>query len=119
MKGPIVCGRLEATPSMMALGNTLGTTIDGGHKGAGMTKMQGEISRVQYYYESQSWIQKTYFSYRGLDNLGYTKGQTQDVEDIDLSGEIELDNTVDKTVIDFDDQHVEIDTRKDQRFEEI
>ena len=50
----VVCGRLEGTPSMMALGSTLGTTIDGHHKGAGITKMQGEISRVQYYYEDQS-----------------------------------------------------------------
>ena len=33
---------------MMALGSTLGTTIDGSHKGAGITKMQGEISRVGY-----------------------------------------------------------------------
>ena len=50
----MVCGRLESTPSMMALGSTLGTTVDGNHKGAGITKMQGQISRVQYYFENES-----------------------------------------------------------------
>ena len=29
----IVAGRLEQTASMMALGSTLGTTVDGSHKG--------------------------------------------------------------------------------------
>ena len=105
---------------MMALGSTLGTTIDGSHKGAGITKMQGEISRVQYYFEQQKWINDVYFKQRGLNSLGYLDDQPEEkVEDIDLSGTIDLDNSASKTVIDFDDQHAEIDTRKDQRFEEI
>ena len=114
----IVCGRLESTPSMMALGSTLGTTIDGSHKGAGITKMQGEISRVQYYYENQSWISETYFKQRGLNSLGFE--DTKEVkEDIVLEGDIVLDNSNSKTVIDFDGQHAEIDNRKDQKFEEL
>lgn len=116
----VVCGRLESIPSQMALGSTLGTTIDGSHKGAGITKMQGEISRVQYYYEDQSWIAKTYFKQRGLNELGYLDNVPTDTpEDINLSGTIDLDNTNSKTVFEFDDQHAEIDNRKDQRFEEI
>jgi len=116
----VVCGRLEGTPSMMALGSTLGTTIDGHHKGAGITKMQGEISRVQYYYEDQSWIQKVYFKQRGLNQFGYMDDvPAEKPEDINLSGTIDLDNNNSKTVIDFDGQHAEIDNRKDQRFEEI
>lgn len=115
----VVCGRLESTPSMMALGSTLGTTIDGSHKGAGITKMQGEISRVQYYFEQQKWIDEVYFKQRGLNSLGYLEGQIEETEDIVLEGDIELDNTASKTVIDFDEQHAEIDTRKDQKFEEI
>lgn len=115
----ICCGRLEQTPSMMALGSTLGTTVDGNHKGAGITKMQGQISRVQYYFENQSWISNTYFKYRGLNEKGYLDNETIKVEDIDLSGDIELENSNDKTVIDFDDQHAEIDKRKDQRFSEV
>jgi len=103
----------------MALGSTLGTTIDGSHKGAGITKMQGEISRVQYYFEQQKWIDEVYFKQRGLNSLGYLEGQVEETEDIVLEGDIELDNTASKTVIDFDDQHAEIDTRKDQKFEEI
>jgi len=103
----------------MALGSTLGTTIDGSHKGAGITKMQGEISRVQYYFEQQKWIDEVYFKQRGLNSLGYLEGQVEETEDIVLEGDIELDNTASKTVIDFDEQHAEIDTRKDQKFEEI
>ena len=115
----VVCGRLENIPSQMALGSTLGTTIDGSHKGAGITKMQGEIARVQYYFENQSWIVDTYFKQRGLNKLGYLDSQPQEKEDIILEGNIELDNTNSKTVIDFDGQHAEIDSRKDQKFEEL
>ena len=53
---PIVCGPLEQTASMMSMGSTLATTIDGTHKGAGITKMQGQISRVQYYFEQHQII---------------------------------------------------------------
>jgi hypothetical protein len=113
----IVAGRLETTASMMALGSTLATTIDGTHKGAGITKMQGQISRVQYYFEQQKWIEETYFKQRGLDALGFRN--KAEVDDEVLEGEIDLDNFNDKTVIDFDGEHAEIDKRKDQKFEEI
>ena len=104
----------------MSMGSTLATTIDGTHKGAGMTKMQGQISRVQYYYENQKWINETYFKQRGLDNLGYTIGYMDASSDeIELSGDIDLDNTNSTTVIDFSGEHAEIEHRKDQKFEEI
>lgn len=105
----------------MALGSTLGTTVDGTHKGAGITKMQGQISRVQYYFEKQQWISDTYFKQRGLNALGYLDNTEQvDVtDDIELEGEIDLDDSTSKTVIDFDGEHAEIDSRKDQKFEEI
>ena len=105
---------------MMALGSTLGTTIDGTHKGAGITKMQGQISRVQYYYENQSWINDVYFKQRGLNSLGYTIGKEEEnPDDIVLEGDIDLDNYNSKTIINFSGEHAEIDTRKDQKFEEI
>lgn len=106
---------------MMALGSTLGTTVDGTHKGAGITKMQGQISRVQYYYERQAWITDVYFKQRGLDPLGYTIGAENSnvADEIELSGDIDLDNSVSTTVIEFDGEHAEIDSRKDQKFEEI
>ena len=113
----IVAGRLEQTASMMALGSTLGTTIDGTHKGAGITKMQGQISRVQYYFEQQNWIKDTYFKQRGLDDLGY-KNKVE-LEEEELGGEIDLDNFDGKTVIDFGGEHAEIDNRKDQKFNEV
>ena len=113
----IVAGRLETTASMMALNSTLATTIDGTHKGAGITKMQGQISRVQYYFQQQKWITDTYFKQRGLDELGYRN--KQELAEEELGGEEELGNFNDKTVIDFDGEHAEIDKRKDQKFEEI
>ena len=106
---------------MMSMGSTLATTIDGTHKGAGLTKMQGQISRVQYYFEKQSWINDTYFKQRGLDNLGYTIGsQNSEVsDDIVLEGDMEIGNSNSTTVIDFAGEHAEIDHRKDQKFEEV
>ena len=116
----MVCGRLEQTASMMALGSTLGTTVDGTHKGAGITKMQGQISRVQYYFENQKWIYDTYFKQRGLDKLGYLNGvANQTADEVELEGELDLDNMNSTTVIDFSAEHAEIDNRKDQKFEEI
>lgn len=106
---------------MMSMGSTLATTIDGNHKGAGMTKMQGQISRVQYYFEKQSWINDTYFKQRGLDNLGYTiaEDEANNADDITLEGEIDLENNNSKTVIDFSGEHAEIDHRQNQNFEEV
>lgn len=106
---------------MMSMGSTLATTIDGSHKGAGMTKMQGEISRVQYYFENQKWISDTYFKQRGLTELGYLPDveEVDNVEDIVLEGDIELDDSNTTTVIDFAGEHAEIDHRHDQKFEEV
>lgn len=105
---------------MMALGSTLGTTVDGTHKGAGITKMQGQISRVQYYFENQAWISDTYFKQRGLDSLGYASGTSNQLADeIELEGDLDLDNMNSTTVIDFAGEHAEIDARKDQKFEEV
>ncbi len=115
----MVCGRLEQTASMMALGSTLGTTVDGTHKGAGITKMQGQISRVQYYFEQQKWLPETYFKQRGLDELGYSANTSQVSDDVELEGDIDLDNMNSTTVIDFAGEHAEIDTRKEQKFEEV
>ena len=105
----------------MALGSTLGTTVDGSHRGAGITKMQGQISRVQYYFENQSWINNVYFKQRGLNSLGYLddENNTLTADEIELEGEIELDDTNSTTIIEFDDERAEIDSRKDQKFEEV
>ena len=103
----------------MALGSTLGTTVDGTHKGAGITKMQGQISRVQYYFEQQKWINETYFRQRGLDDLGYSETTSQVADDVELEGDLDLDSMNSTTVIDFSGEHAEIDNRKDQKFEEV
>ena len=54
-----------------------------------------------------------------LNKLGYLEGATEETDDIELSGEIDLDNSNTKTVIEFDDERAEIDTRKDQKFTEV
>ena len=117
----IVAGRLEQTASMMSSGSTLGTTVDGTHKGAGITKMQGQISRVQYSFEEQSWISNVYIKQRGLNHQGYESldNINMKTDDIELSGDLELDNTASKTIFEFDEHKAEIDNRKDQRFEEV
>ena len=81
--------------------------------------MQGEICRVQYYFENQKWISETYFKQRGLNKLGYLDDQPEETDDIKLEGTIDLDNSTSKTIIEFDDERAEIDTRKDQKFTEV
>ena len=74
----------------------------------------------EYYFEQQKWINEVYFKQRGLDDLGYTNTMSDfNLDDIELSGEIELDDNNSTTVIDFAGEHAEIDNRKDQKFEEI
>lgn len=64
------CGRLGSIASMMLFGNTMATTIDGSHPGAGMISANGAISSIQYYYEDVSWIQK-FYKICGYDNTGH------------------------------------------------
>lgn len=64
------CGRLGSIASMMLFGNTMATTIDGSHPGAGMISANGAISSIQYYYEDISWIQKFYKTC-GYDETGH------------------------------------------------
>ena len=118
-----VCGRLGSVASMMALGNTQATAIDGSHKGAGMVYSQGIISNVQYYYCDPTWI-RDWFTARGLTEKGWETWEDPnasiDASSIDLGDDEEnIDMSDNKTVIDFQDIHAEIDNSKDQKFKEV
>jgi len=64
------CGRLGSIASMMLFGNTMATTIDGSHPGAGMISANGSISSIQYYYEGIEWIQ-SFYKKCGYDETGH------------------------------------------------
>lgn len=70
------CGRLGNIASMMIFGNTMATTIDGSHPGAGMISANGSISSIQYYFENIEWIQKFYKTC-GYDQKGHRKPITK------------------------------------------
>ena len=118
----LVCGRLGSVASMMALGNTQATAIDGSHKGAGMVNSQGQITNIQYYYADTSWIED-WFKARGLTKKGWEHGEDPNEainpDDIDFGDDEEIDIIKNKTEIDFEGIHKEIDNSKDQRFTQI
>lgn len=118
----LVCGQLGAIASRMALDNMQATTIDGKHKGAGMTKSQGVINNVQYYFTEQTWIE-SWYAKRGLTDKGFEPGEDPN-EQIDPSTinlgddeEIMIDKKV--TRIEFNKEVREIDNTKSQKFEEV
>lgn len=118
----LVCGKLEIVASRMAVGSSMATTIDGAHKGAGLTKSQGEINHIQYYFDNQSRIVDWYRK-RGLTDKGYDPSEDPfaeiDPSTIDLGDdeEIILEDTV--TEMKFHDMEVKVDNTKSQKFEEV
>lgn len=118
----LVCGQLGSIASRMALDNMQATTIDGKHKGAGMTKSQGIINNVQYYFTEQTWIEDWYAK-RGLTEKGFEPGEDPNEEidpsTINLGDDEEI--TIDKKVtrMEFNKEIREIDNTKSQKFEEV
>lgn len=119
----LVCGQLGSVASRMALDDNQATTIDGTHKGAGMIKAQGQVTTVQYYFENQSWLFDNWFKKRGLTAKGYEPWEDPnadiDPSSINLGDDEDIEISKDKTEIDFNGIHREIDNTKDQKFEEI
>lgn len=115
----IICGRLGTIASMMALGNSLGTTIDGKHPGAGAISSNGSIDMIQYYFASHNWLTE-WFRKRGLNELGYEPNRVEKEQVLEtLEGEENLELTSETVNIDFAGVHGEIDKSKDQKFEEV
>ena len=117
----LICGQLGSIASRMALDDNQATTIDGTHKGAGMVKAQGIVSNIQYYFEDPVWIEK-WFKKRGLTSKGWEPGEDPndlDYSKIDLGEDEDISINEDKTEIDFNGIHREIDNTKDQKFEQL
>lgn len=119
----IVCGQLGSMASQMALGNSLATTIDGSHKGAGIISANNVISNCQYYFEDTKWIEKWYAD-RGMDRNGYPIGESSnngaDEEDISLGDDDEeLSITDSDQHFEFEDKSKDVINRKEQKFENL
>lgn len=118
----LVCGQLGSVASRMALDDNQATTIDGTHKGAGMTKAQGIVNNIQYYFEEQKWIE-TWFKKRGLTEKGWEPGEDPDEEidpsTIDLGEDEDLSIDIDRKEMEFAGIKKTIDNTKEQKFEEI
>lgn len=118
----VVCGQLGSIASRMALDDNQATTIDGTHKGSGMTKAQGIVSNIQFYFEDMPWIEN-WFGMRGLNARGYEPGEdpdeTVDPSTINLGEDEDISIDENRTQIDFNGIHKEIDNTKAQKFEEV
>lgn len=98
------CGRLGSIASMMLFGNTMATTIDGSHPGAGMISANGSISSIQYYYENIDWIQN-FYKKCGYDETGHRKPipKRSETNMKDLPEEIRNLEDIEDQSIDFSD----------------
>lgn len=101
-QGRIGCGRLQSMSSMMLFGNTIGTSIDGNAKGAGIFSANSVLYNIQYFFESPDWI-KNWYKKCGFSNMGYVihgsypevkETEEEPQEDVDVSKE-ELDGIFD------------------------
>lgn len=117
----IVCGQLNSTASIMALNNSLATTIDGSHPGAGIVSVNGTMTSIQFYYEEPEWLQKWYAD-RGFDKNGFPIGENNIIDPNDVS----LGEDNEEFSISDSDQHFEFEdsskyviNRKEQHFENV
>lgn len=100
------CGRLGSIASMMLFGNTIATTVDGNHPGAGMISSNGSVSSIQYYFEEISWIDN-FYSTCGFDKKGFrTKEEVKDTDKDHEITEITEENLED--ILNFESEVEEI-----------
>lgn len=115
------CGRAtESGSSLVALDNTLATTIDNSKPGAGIIQSAGNPQFVRFYFSKFEDLDD-YYRKRGLDNLGYTPLELENTSANleDLEGEEELTSNNDKTVFEFNEERAEIEKRQEQKWENI
>ena len=116
------CGRAnEAGASLVALDNTLATTVDSSKPGMGIVQSNSINPQFTRFYFSKFEDLDEYYRKRGLDNLGYTplelENTSTNLEDLD--GEEELTSNNDKTVFEFNEERTEIEKRQEQKWENI
>lgn len=114
------CGRAtESGASLVALDNTLATTVDNTYPGAGIVQSAGIPSFCRYYFSKFSDIDD-YYKKRGLDPLGYdpNKGEQELVLE-NLEGTEDISAVNEEVKFEFENEGVSIDKRQDQIFEEI
>lgn len=121
----LFCGKApEAGMSMVTLDNTLATTVDNTHPGAGIFQAGGasDAKFLRFYFSKFSDLED-YYSVRGLDSKGYSKYDTvgEDLTNIpdSLSGEIVIEKQHNQVKVEIDDESVILDRRKDQEWTEV
>lgn len=115
------CGRAnEAGASLVALDNTLATTVDATHPGAGIVQSNSINPQFCRFYFSKFEDLDEYYRQRGLDELGYGPlDKKNEVKLEDLEGEEEITSNNEKLVYEFRDEKKEIDRYQDQTWEEV
>ena len=113
------CGRAAETgASLVALDNTLATTVEPEPKGAGIVQIAGVPTFLRFYFSKFSDLQE-YYEQRGLDELGFTPNSDQEVVLESLEGEEDVEYTTDSITFEFESEKKDIDRRVDQIFNEI
>ncbi len=114
------CGKATSPgASDVALGNMLATTIDNTYPGAGIVQAVGKPEFCRYYFSKFEDLNK-YYADRGLDSMGFEPGhEEQEIALETLEGDEEIKTGNESFAFDFENEHVDIDKRQDQKWEEI
>ena len=114
------CGRAsESGASLVALDNTLATTVDNSKPGAGIIQSAGNPVFVRYYFSKFEDIDD-YYKKRGLDELGYGPGHSENELVLEnLGGEEEIMTSSEDVSFEFEKEKAVIDKRENQNWEEI
>ena len=114
------CGRAaESGASLVALDNTLATTIKPEPKGEAIVQIASVPAFLRVYYSEFKQIAE-YYNARGLDALGYSPGEKEHELNLEnLHGNEDIASTPEKLTFEFDSERSEIDKREDQTWEEL
>lgn len=115
----------ETGASIVALDNTLATTIDNTYPGAAIVQSAGVPVRTRVYFSKFEDVQE-YYRQRGLDEKGYSPSElvsSNDNEDISNTkldgGNEKIVKRNDSITFEFEKESIEIDKRQDQDWNEV
>lgn len=114
----------ETGASMVALDNTLATTIDNTYPGAAIVQSAGVPVRTRVYFSKFEDLQE-YYRQRGLDEKGYSPSERIELNNNDSTttkldgGNEEIIKRNDSITFEFEKESVEIDKRQDQDWNEV